>query len=262
MSTDKILHQALSALHPLMTERIKRLSGPDAYFDAKIHTFKLAKSGLGPLARTRYYGLQRNRSLPAPFPLGCTPTTIWSVVNSAVNKKTTKARALKWFNHTLTPLLECLEGLVLATRNASVDAWPFDVTIPDDYPEINSVLIPSASVITEFEGLVPKPVAISPTLVRSLTRVADLAAQTIGRIKWSAYLPPVHNVFGGHELCNALQDAPRDQGICLLFYHAGGDPLGSPLAWVNHTRQLHRHSTIAYAFRCGPNVGYHTRGNR
>lgn len=77
----------------------------------------------------------------------------------------------------------------------------------------------------------------------------------LSSVKWHEVFPE-NALLGGEELVSAIQAGNDRRRTCLLFFHPGGDPRLSPLAWIPLTTALHEYSTIAYAFPYGRPVGF------
>lgn len=136
------INYAFTTLISFYTNEMRKQGAEDAFFDAKIHHYKLAVSGNGPRTRGRYYGVQRRDALPAPFPLRASPTSVFTITSAALNPKSPKSRALPYFHGILARIHSGLEAVVHATMNSSVAAWPHDRTHPVHWPQLVNVLLP------------------------------------------------------------------------------------------------------------------------
>ncbi|KAM5530097.1 hypothetical protein V8D89_016238 [Ganoderma adspersum] len=227
LCTPLVLGQAFSTLLSFFTMQIQDRSGDEeAYFDSQIHKFKLSTHGRGPQTRRRYFGVERRGALPAPFPRKGAPTSVFTITISALDRKSPHSRALPYFHGMLSSIHDGLVRLVSATFDSTVAHFPQDPTIPKNKPRIKHVLLP------KFE------MPLGPTLDISIP---------LSSVKWSELFPE-NSLLGGDDLVTAIMSGNHRCRTSLLFFHPGGDPRLTPLAWLPLLEQLHEYSTIAYAF--------------
>lgn len=117
-----------------------------------------------------------------------------------------------------------LECLLKATHNASALVSTAS-SFPTSFPDIKHHLLPP---------------------INELGASGDID-KALSVIKWSECFPSEVNITGGNNLCKMLKEG-INKHLCILIFHAGGDPKGSPVAWVPLTEKLSPYSTIVYAF--------------
>lgn len=75
----------------------------------------------------------------------------------------------------------------------------------------------------------------------------DLAVP-LSAVKWSDVFPE-NKLIGGTQFMEALLSGNNQRRTAIVIFHGGCDPLLSPVAWVQKTKNLNAASTLAYAFR-------------